>query len=123
MSYSSVPRRLYRSRRGLFFGVCRGVAEYLDISVFWTRVMVFLAFLFTGFCPVGVVYLLAALLLKKAPWDGLAWEDSGGASEDAETIRARMRSRCDSLDNRLRRMESVVTSRGYNWDERLNNGA
>ena len=30
-------RGLYRSRRGIICGVCRGVAEYLDFSVFWTR--------------------------------------------------------------------------------------
>ncbi len=60
-------RRLYRSRNGLLLGVCRGVAEYFNLSVGWTRVLVFVIFLCTGFWPVGALYLLAALLLKKAP--------------------------------------------------------
>ncbi|MBP1742726.1 MAG: pspC [Deltaproteobacteria bacterium] len=28
---------LYRSRKGAILGVCRGIAEYFDFSVFWTR--------------------------------------------------------------------------------------
>ena len=28
---------LYRSRNGAILGVCRGLAEYFDFSVFWAR--------------------------------------------------------------------------------------
>ncbi|MCJ7776670.1 MAG: PspC domain-containing protein, partial [Desulfobulbaceae bacterium] len=31
---------LYRSRNGIILGVCRGVAEYFDFSVFWARTIV-----------------------------------------------------------------------------------
>jgi phage shock protein C len=58
---------LYRSRSGLLFGVCKGIADYFDLSVFWTRMIVFLTFVFTGFCPVGIAYILAALLMKSEP--------------------------------------------------------
>ena len=30
---------LYRSRDGMIAGVCAGLAEYFDLSVFWTRVV------------------------------------------------------------------------------------
>ena len=30
---------LYRSRSGLIIGVCKGVAQYFDFSVFWMRVI------------------------------------------------------------------------------------
>ncbi|MCP4639113.1 MAG: PspC domain-containing protein [bacterium] len=58
---------LYRSRRGILFGVCKGLAEYFDLSVFWTRMVVVALFIFTGFWPIGALYILAALLMKPSP--------------------------------------------------------
>ncbi|GMU93776.1 MAG: hypothetical protein AMXMBFR4_28340 [Candidatus Hydrogenedentota bacterium] len=66
-SYGYSRTGLYRSRSGILFGVCKGIAEYFDISVFWTRVITLTAFVFTGFCPVGIAYILAALLMKPEP--------------------------------------------------------
>ena len=63
-SYGYGRTGLYRSRDGVLFGVCRGLAEYFDISVFWTRVLVVIGFIASGFFPVGVGYILAALLMK-----------------------------------------------------------
>jgi len=61
------PTRLYRSRGGLVLGVCRGVAEYMNLSVFWTRVVAVGLLVLTGLWPVVGVYLLAALLMKREP--------------------------------------------------------
>ena len=58
---------LYRSRRPMLFGVCGGIAEYFDISRFWTRMFTFIALWLTGFFPVGFLYICAALLMKKQP--------------------------------------------------------
>jgi phage shock protein C len=63
-SYDSDRRGLYRSRDGMLFGVCRGIAEYFDISVFWTRVITVITFVMTGFFPIVVAYIIAALLMK-----------------------------------------------------------
>ena len=30
-------RGLYRSRNGVILGVCRGIADYFDLSAFWIR--------------------------------------------------------------------------------------
>ncbi len=60
-------RGLYRSRRGILFGVFRGLADYFDVSAFWMRVIAIILFIFTGFWPVAVVYLLAALIMKPRP--------------------------------------------------------
>ena len=66
--YNSISRRgLYRSRNGVVFGVCRGVADYFDVSVFWIRVIVVILFIFTGFWPIVGIYVLAALLMKSDP--------------------------------------------------------
>jgi phage shock protein C len=66
-SYSYSQTGLYRSRCGVLFGVCQGLADYFDLSAFWLRVIVAVTFLCTGFFPVGVLYILAALLMKPRP--------------------------------------------------------
>jgi len=58
---------LYRSRDGIIFGVCTGIARYFDLSVFWTRIATLLMLFCTGFWPVGFLYVFAALLMKKEP--------------------------------------------------------
>ena len=62
-SYGSGRTGLYRSRDGILFGICRGIADYF----FWTRVIVVVSFILTGFFPVGAAYLLAVLLMKPEP--------------------------------------------------------
>ena len=57
----------YRSRNGAIFGVCRGIAEHFDFSLFWTRVIAVIVFFITGFWPAVGLYLLAALLMKSEP--------------------------------------------------------
>jgi phage shock protein C len=70
MSYDDYTGRrgLYRSRHGILAGVCAGIAEHFDLSVFWTRVVVVVAFILTGFWPVGAAYIIAALMMKKEPY-------------------------------------------------------
>jgi phage shock protein C len=108
-------RRLYRSRQGWIFGVCRGLADYLNISVFWTRVVVLVGFIFTGFWPVGVLYLLGALIMKLEP--RRVYLTPAGTVELHTP--ERLRGRFERLDARLQRLESVVTGRGWDWDARL----
>lgn len=102
----------YRSRSGLIFGVCAGLAEYFDMSVFWTRVLTFVTFVLTGFWPVGAIYLVLALLLKKSPWTGC-----DGAPPPRSTPK-----RSGNLDERIRNLEDIVTRRSADWDSRLHNG-
>ena len=51
----------------MLFGVCKGLAEYFDLSLFWLRVIVLVLFVSTGFIPAGLIYILAALLMKLEP--------------------------------------------------------
>jgi len=62
------PRGLYRSRKGIILGVFTGIAEYLDLSVFWTRVAVLITLFATGFFPIAIIYIIAALIMKKRPY-------------------------------------------------------
>lgn len=67
-SYSRMSRRgLYRSRNGAILGVCRGIADYFDLSVFWIRATAVILFICTGFWPIVGLYILAALLMKSDP--------------------------------------------------------
>ena len=65
-SYTDNPG-LYRSRHGLFLGVCRGVAQWRSFSVFWTRAIIIIAMLLTGVWPVFLAYLIVGLVLKLEP--------------------------------------------------------
>jgi len=123
-SYSPLSgRRLHRSRNGLIFGVCRGVAEYLDFSVFWIRAIVIGVFICTGFWPILGIYILAALLMKAEP----ALEIGGGAQRTAKRDYAynrhetaeRLKQKWRHLEERIRNMEDKVTSREYDWNNRF----
>lgn len=110
---------IYRSRKGLFMGVCRGIAEHLELSVFWTRIIVLVLFLFTGFWPVGVIYILAGLLLKMEPVSALNTEKDqefyDSYTRSRESAIQRIKRKYDTIERRIQRMEHTVTSREFDW--------
>jgi phage shock protein C len=114
---------LYRSRHGVIMGVCKGIADYFDFSVFWTRAITLLLFLVTGFWPMGVIYFVAALMMKPEPTLPLYangekdFYDSYVHSRRAAV--ERLMRRYENLNRRIQRMEHVVTSKEYDWDHRL----
>ncbi len=116
--------RLYRSRHGLIMGVCRGIADYFDFSVFWTRALTLFLFLVSGFWPVAVIYFVAALIMKPEPSLPLHAEEEKDFYESYVHSRRpaidRLKRRYDNLDRRIQRMEHVVTSKEYDWENRLN---
>ena len=115
----------YRSRNGIFFGVCRGLADYFDFSAFWMRIICVVAFISTGFYPVGIAYIIAALIMKPEPVLPLENDGDREFYNSYTTSRpmalSRLKSTFDSLDKRIQRMESIVTAREYDWDQRLRN--
>ena len=48
-------------------GVCRGLAEYFDFSVFWLRTAAVILLFMTGFWPITAIYFIAAFLMKPEP--------------------------------------------------------
>lgn len=127
MSFGEEPRRpLYRSRDGIIFGVCKGLADYLNFSVFWTRVIAIVCLIFTGLWPVVGVYFLAALLMKPESVVPLECDDDREFYHSYASSRSmaihRLKRTYDQLDRRIQRIESVVTSPEYDWDQRLNRG-
>jgi phage shock protein C len=122
--YDKRERGLYRSRNGIILGVFKGLADYFDFSVGWLRAIGIIVFIFSGFWPIVVLYLLAALLMKPAPaiplenlgekefYDSYAYSRSGAVH--------RLKRRFDRLNRRIQRMEDIVTDKEFDWDQRLN---
>lgn len=123
MSGESERKRLYRSRDGAIFGVCKGIAQYLDVSVFWLRVALVVTFFLSGIYPVVILYILAALLMKPEPVLPLRTEEDfefyNSYVSSRSAALSRLKRTYDKLEGRIRRMEDIVTNREYDWDRRL----
>ncbi len=117
-------RGLYRSRNGIILGVCRGVAEYFDLSVFWIRVGTVLVLLLSGLWPMVGIYLVAALLMKPEPIRPLENDDEKefyhSYVHSPSSAAQRLRKKFQDLERRIRRMEDTVTGREYEWERRFN---
>ena len=115
---------IYRSRSGIILGVCKGLAEHFDFSVFWTRMIAIILLIVAGFFPAIGLYLLAALLMKPQPvipiknsaekefYDSYTYSRQGAVQ--------RLKRRYENLQRRIQRMEHIVTSTEYDWEKRLN---
>lgn len=116
-------RGIYRSRNGVIFGVCRGVAEHFDFSVFWVRVIAVMLLLFSGLWPAMILYLLAALVMKPEPVRPFSSPDAKEFYDRYTSSRhdaaQRLKRRYENLEKRIRKMEDTVTSREFDWDNRL----
>lgn len=114
---------LYRSRSGVILGVCRGLAEYFDFSVFWTRAIALFILFVSGLWPVMVIYLFAALLMKPEPvipiYSEQEQEFYDSYTHSRSRASQRIRERYERLERRLRRLEDSVTHKSFSWDERL----
>ena len=115
---------LYRSRKGVILGVCRGIAEYFDFSVFWARAIVLVLLIISGFWPIMGLYFIAALLMKPEPVVPIQTEEEQEFYDSYINSRKgavdRLKRRYDSLERRIQRMEHTVTAREFNWENRLN---
>ncbi len=118
------PRSLYRSRRGMVFGVCRGLANYTGISALWIRLAAVLATLCVWFWPGIIAYTVAAILMKPEPVapvrDPEEREFYNSYASSRSMALDRLKRAYDRLDRRIQRMESVVTSKEYDWNRRFN---
>jgi phage shock protein C len=63
-----VQKRLMRSSvDSKLAGVCGGIAEYLDVDSTIVRLVWVLVFIFTGFIPGGLAYVIAWIVMPPAP--------------------------------------------------------
>ena len=118
---------LYRARDGVFLGVCKGFADYYDLSVFWVRMGMVAVFLLSGFWPVIAIYIAAALLMKPKPVRPIETEDEqefyDSYVQSPKSAAQRLRRKFESLERRIRRMEDKVTDRDFEWERKFNSKA
>ena len=114
---------LYRSRYGMVLGVCKGIADYYELPVFWIRAGVVFFLVTTGFWPVGLAYFITALVLKPEPVVPFGSESDnefyGSYTNSRSMALHRLKKKFDQLQNRIHRMEDVVTSREFEWDMKM----
>lgn len=114
---------LYRARNGVFLGVCKGVARHFDLPVNLLRAVVLILFFVTGLWPVGLLYIIAAMVMRVEPAVPFGNDDERTFYDAYSSSRTgalqRMKRSFDNLDRRLRRMEDVVTSRDFEWQRRM----
>ncbi len=114
---------VYRARNGVFLGVCKGIAEYFDLSVFWVRMALVIVFIFSGFWPVIGVYLVAAFFMKPKPVKPIASEEEqefyDSYVNSPKTAAHRLKRKFEELERRIRSMEDKVTGREYEWERRF----
>ena len=115
---------VYRSRNGIILGVCRGIAEYFDFSIFWVRAIALMLLFITGFWPITGLYFIAALLMKPEPVVPIQTEEEqefyDSYTHSSRGAVDRLKRRYDNLEGRIQRMEHTVTTREFDWDHRLN---
>ena len=120
-------RCLYRSRHGWFLGVCQGLADFSGIPVGWIRLAVFLATVVTSGLPVFLVYIVVGICLKPEPVirpdTAGEWEFYNAYTAERGVALAHLKQKLDDMERRARRIESVVTARGFSWEHRLRNGS
>ena len=120
------PNGIYRSRSGMILGVCKGLAVHFDFSIFWTRVIALIVLFVAGFLPAIGLYLLAALLMKPEPVipirDSAEKEFYDSYTYSRQGAVQRLRRRFQNLQRRIQRMEHIVTSAEFDWENRLKNG-
>jgi phage shock protein C len=123
-NYPWSGRGLYRSRNGVILGVFKGLGDYFDLPVRWLRIIGVIAFIFTGFWPIVVLYLLAAFIMKPEPVIPVSTLDEAEFYDSYTQSRKgavnRMKRQYDHLNRRIRRMEDIVTDREFDWEQRLN---
>ena len=115
---------IYRARDGVFLGVCKGIAEYFDLSLFWIRMGMVVFFIFSGFWPVIGVYLVAAFFMKPKPVKPIRSEEErqfyDSYVHSPKSAAQRLKKKFSDLDRRIRRMEDEVTAKEYDWERRFN---
>ncbi len=132
-------RRLVRDAdRAMLGGVCAGLAAYLGFNLKVTRCLAFIAFLMA--MPLAVIAYLAAVFLipsasnldgeteeficrrrrsRKARKARKKQKDSEPAVAPRQAAADDIDRRCRSLDERLVRLEKLVTSRRFQLEQEL----
>ena len=115
---------LHRSRNGIILGVCRGISDYFDLSIFWVRATAVILLFFSGLWPITAIYFIAALLMKPEPVIPIQTDEEkefyDSYLHSRQSASDRLKRRYETLKRRIQRLEHTVTKREFDWENRLN---
>ncbi len=111
-------RRFYLNKeRGKITGVCAGISDYFGWDVTLVRIGWVIA---TIIWPIMILaYILLSWLVDPKPSDFMTSRYAAGIGPIVPPSFTDVKSRFDRLEDRLRSMERVVTSREFQMDREL----
>lgn len=114
---------IYRARDGKIMGVCKGLAQHFGFSTRIVRLSFIFAAFFTAFWPIFGIYVLLGLAMKPEPVIIPQAHDEGEFYSEYLSSRQKalhtLKERFNSIENRIRHMEDIVTSKEFTWQRRL----
>ncbi len=120
-NYKNKCTQIYRSRKGVVLGLCKGLSNHYDIPVFWLRLAVVVIAMTTTIWPAVLGYVILAIVFKPEPVIPFVNEDENEFYDSYSSSRSmglhRLKRKFDNLNSRIHRMEDVVTSKEYKWNE------
>jgi phage shock protein C len=102
--------------RGIIAGVCAGICEYFDWNVKLLRAILVVAFIFSGFFPIVVVYLVLWYVMDPVKPEDYARSFTEPAADSVTRRPATMteiQERFQRLDARLRGIEECVSDKEF----------
>ena len=112
MTDLSRPNGWYRSESGIFLGLCKGLAEWRDIPVFWVRFALIAISVFTATFPIAIIaYIVMGFIIPRAP-KSAEWKQEAPKTRSVKQM-------LDALERRTRRVEEAVINRENDWDRRF----
>lgn len=101
-------------RAGLIGGVCAGIAAWFDWNAKIIRVLAVLGLIFGGIFPVAIVYLVLWYLMEAdSGYPGSMAQVRGAAAGGDRSTATDIAARYARIEQRLRRMETCVSSREF----------
>ncbi len=110
-------RKLYRSEKGMLFGVCQGIAEWKGIEVGYIRLALVILTVFTGFFPFGLLYILAALLMSVKP----AYKEDYYSRSSVKRGYYDLKKEFSDLGEKINNLRNKKDCREKDWENRFYN--
>jgi len=118
------PNKLYKDpRNGKLMGVCAGLADYTGVKANYIRIALVLGAIFGFFIWIVIGYIILGFVLEPKPAGLYADPEEERFWRDVRTrpqaTSADLRRRFRDIDERIRRMESYVTSNRFKLDREI----
>jgi phage shock protein C len=109
-------KRLYRSKHGDIFGVCKGIAQWKDFPVDLVRLAFILIALFTAIFPCIIVYCVLAFVLPVNP------NEDESSSQTSKSYKLGPEDYTCSSDSAETRKQEERQKKENDWDSRFYSG-